>query len=70
MTRTSCGEPFAIAGLWREWPGPDGEPGSFTMMTINTDGHPLMRRFHKPDDETRSVVIVRPEAYDDWLECR
>ena len=29
-----------------------------------------MKRFHKPGDEKRSVVIVRPTAYDDWLNCR
>ena len=25
---------------------------------------------HKPGDEKRSVVIVRPDAYQDWLSCR
>lgn len=29
-----------------------------------------MSRFHKPGDEKRSVVIVRPDAYQDWLSCR
>ena len=40
------------------------------MMTINADEHPLMRRFHKPGAEKRSVVVLRPEQYDDWLGCR
>ena len=66
----ASGEPFAIAGLWRAWPTPDGEDISFTMLTVNADAHPMMRRFHKPGDEKRSVVIVRPEDYDDWLACR
>jgi putative SOS response-associated peptidase YedK len=29
-----------------------------------------MKRFHKPGDEKRSVVIVPPSAYEDWLGCR
>ncbi len=37
------------------------------MLTINADEHPLMRRFHKPGDEKRSVVVVPPERWQDWL---
>jgi hypothetical protein len=29
-----------------------------------------MRRFHKPGDEKRSVVIVRPTDYEAWLGSR
>jgi hypothetical protein len=29
-----------------------------------------MKRFHKRGDEKRSVVIVSPAAYQDWLGCR
>ncbi len=64
------GEPFAIAGLWREWTEPEGRAYSFTMLTVNAESHPLMKRFHKPGDEKRSVVIVRPAEYEDWLSCR
>ncbi|MEX4005288.1 SOS response-associated peptidase [Paraburkholderia sp. EG285A] len=59
--------PFAIAGLWREWNEPEGHALSFTMLTVNSDEHPLMQRFHKPGDEKRSVVIVRPSDYEGWL---
>ncbi|WP_051244661.1 hypothetical protein [Azohydromonas australica] len=37
------------------------------MLTINADEHPLMRRFHKLGDEKRSVVIVPPERWQNWL---
>jgi putative SOS response-associated peptidase YedK len=37
------------------------------MLTINADAHELMRRFHKPGDEKRSVVVVPPEHYRNWL---
>ncbi|RQM47114.1 hypothetical protein EHZ19_15785 [Paraburkholderia bannensis] len=67
----ASGEPFAIAGLWREWD--EGEAGtalSFTMLTVNSNEHALMQRFHKPGDEKRSVVIVRPTDYESWLGSR
>ena len=31
-----------------------------TMLTVNAENHELMRRFHKPGAEKRSVIIVRP----------
>ena len=40
---------------------------SFLMLTINADGHPLMQRFHKPDDEKRMVMLLDPEQYQGWL---
>jgi putative SOS response-associated peptidase YedK len=61
------GAPFAIAGLWREWSAPEGPALSFTMLTVNSAEHPLMKRFHKPGDEKRSVVILPPEEYEGWL---
>ena len=67
----ASGEPLGIAGLWERKPGEDGAPPlySFTMLTINADTHELMRRFHKPNDEKRMVVILAPDQYDDWLNC-
>jgi len=32
--------------------------------------HPLMTRMHKPEDEKRSLVIIPPELYGEWLRCR
>lgn len=64
---------FAIAGLWREWDRrADGlaPSTSFTMLTVNADEHPLMRRMHAPNKEKRSVVIVPRAQWDDWLACR
>ena len=39
------------------------------MLTINADEHALMKRFHKPGDEKRMVVILDEAEYDAWLEC-
>jgi len=62
------GQPMAIAGLWERKAWEDGAPSwSFTMITVNAAEHLLMRRFHKPDDEKRSVVILPDEHIDDWL---
>ncbi|MBB3211768.1 putative SOS response-associated peptidase YedK [Herbaspirillum sp. Sphag1AN] len=63
--------PFCVAGLWRQWEEEEGgQAFSFTQITINADTDPLMRRFHKPDDEKRSLVVVPREDYSAWLNCR
>jgi putative SOS response-associated peptidase YedK len=62
---------FAVAGLWCDWQERDGSTShAFTQLTINADTHPLMRKFHKPEDEKRSLVIVPADDYDAWLHCR
>lgn len=62
---------FCVAGLWREWEEPDGSTAlAFTQLTINADRHPLMKRFFKPGEEKRSLVIVPAAGYDAWLGCR
>jgi putative SOS response-associated peptidase YedK len=62
---------LGIAGLW-EW-RPTGGPGdlpllSFTMLTVNADNHPLMQRFHRPEDEKRMPVLLDPPRYSAWLQ--
>ena len=61
---------FAVAGLWREWDGEEGPEYSFTQLTINADEHPLMKRFHRPGDEKRALVIIPQAEWDEWLECK
>ncbi|WP_235334034.1 SOS response-associated peptidase family protein [Aquabacterium sp. NJ1] len=70
------GEPWMIAGLWDEWTDPDtGQVvPSYTMITRNCDGHPLLARLHKPDpalpqdaQDKRSLVHVDPDDWDQWL---
>ncbi|WP_227815035.1 SOS response-associated peptidase [Nitrogeniibacter aestuarii] len=62
------GLPMALAGLWerKQW-GDDGPSWSFTMLTVNADTHPVMRRFHKPQDEKRTVVVLDGSQIDAWL---
>ena len=55
------GGPFAFAGLWERWQGPDGEAvDSFTIIT--TEANPLLRPIHD-----RMPVIIDPAARDMWL---
>lgn len=60
--------PFGLAGIWERRLYDDGLPRwSMSMLTINADRHDLMRKFHKPGDEKRSVVIVPDDEWDAWL---
>ncbi len=63
------GEPFTVAGIWDRWTErATGEiVVSFSMLTINADGHPIMGRFHRPGDERRSLVVVPPSRWSEWL---
>ena len=64
------GEPMGLAGLWERWKRADAAVvHSFTMLTVNADGHGLMQNFHKPTDEKRMVVILPRAQYDDWLDA-
>ncbi|WP_088281037.1 SOS response-associated peptidase [Ideonella sp. A 288] len=75
MRRTD-GDPWALAGIWSEWTDPStGEiVPSYSMITINCDGHPLLGRLHKPDpklppdqQDKRSVVPLAPTNWNAWL---
>jgi putative SOS response-associated peptidase YedK len=62
-------EPMAIASIWDTWTEPEtGELiASFSMLTIEASTHPVMRHMHKPEDEKRTVVPLRPELFQAWL---
>jgi putative SOS response-associated peptidase YedK len=74
--RRADGTPWGLAGLWNAWT--DKSTGeiveSYTMLTVNADDHPLMRRMHKPDpklpadqQDKRSVVAIEPADVQAWL---
>ncbi len=62
-------EPMAIASIWDTWTETDsGELiVSFSMLTIEAGSHPVMSLMHKPEDEKRTVVPLRPEFFNAWL---
>ena len=61
--------PLAVASIWERIIDKDtGEIiFSFSMLTINADGHEVMKHFHKPEDEKRSIVILKDFEYLLWL---
>jgi putative SOS response-associated peptidase YedK len=62
--------PMGIAGIYRMWQTPDGrDVFSMSMLTVNADDHPLIKRFHRPGEEKRMVVILDPADYSRWLSC-
>ncbi|MCA8162504.1 SOS response-associated peptidase family protein [Burkholderia cepacia] len=62
---------YCVAGIWRRYDGDDGRTLiGMSMLTVNADGHAVMGRMHKPGDEKRSVVILRPVDYDEWLHSK
>jgi putative SOS response-associated peptidase YedK len=55
-------EPFAIAGLWEHWEGPDGSViESCTLLT--TDANEAVRPLHN-----RMPVILAQDDYEEWLD--
>jgi putative SOS response-associated peptidase YedK len=74
--RRSDGAPWGLAGLWNRWfdRGTGEVFESYTMLTLNADQHPIMRRMHKPDprlpadqQDKRSVVAIELADVDQWL---
>ena len=67
--KRSDGQPIAVASIWERII--DKETGevifSFSMLTINADGHEVMKHFHKPEDEKRSIVVLKDNEYQPWL---
>jgi putative SOS response-associated peptidase YedK len=70
--RRRDGQPWMLAGIWSEWVERDtGEVvPSYTMLTTNCDGHPLLSRMHKPDtklpDDAQDKRTVIPLLRNDW----
>ena len=57
------GTPFAFAGLWETWTGPNGEEMD-TAAIVTTNANRSLSVVHP-----RMPVILPPEAFDLWLDC-
>jgi len=55
--------PFAFAGLWETWTGPNGEEMD-TAAIVTTNANRTLSAIHD-----RMPVILPPDAYDLWLNC-
>ncbi len=62
LIRNADGTPFAFAGLWESWKGPDGEIIESCTILV-TDANDLTRPIHD-----RMPVILKPKDYDLWLD--
>ena len=64
-------QPIAVPSIWERFI--DRETGevifSFSMLTVNADGHSIMRHFHRPDDEKRSIIVLDNADYLPWLKA-
>ena len=64
FARPVPGGPIAFAGLWETWIGPNGEEME-TAAILTTEANTAMAAVHH-----RAPVIVPPEQFDFWLDCR
>jgi putative SOS response-associated peptidase YedK len=64
FVRRKDGAPFAFAGLWETWSGPNGEEME-TAAIVTTEANRALRAIHP-----RMPVMLAPEAFAMWLDCR
>jgi putative SOS response-associated peptidase YedK len=64
FVRLKAGGLMAFAGLWEAWSGPNGEEME-TAAIVTTVANRTLRPIHD-----RMPVIVPPDAFDLWLDCR
>lgn len=80
--RRADGQPWGLAGIWNAWiDKTTGERHeSFSMLTMNADEHPLMKRMHRNEldaktkqplpldqQDKRSVIPIELGDVDTWL---
>jgi putative SOS response-associated peptidase YedK len=63
LIRMKDGQPFAFAGLWETWVGPNGEELDTAAM-ITTEANAVMAPIHH-----RMPVILSPDTFAMWLDC-
>jgi len=64
FVRSKSGGPIAFAGLWETWSGPNGEEVE-TAAIVTTRANRTLATIHD-----RMPVILAPEAFNVWLDCR
>lgn len=63
LIRMKGSQPFAFAGLWETWVGPNGEELD-TAAIVTTDANSVLAPIHH-----RMPVILPPDKFDAWLDC-
>ena len=54
--------PFAFAGIWELWTGPDGESRLYSLAILTMPAHRSLASIHH-----RMPVVLAAENYDAWL---
>ncbi|MBC7751259.1 MAG: SOS response-associated peptidase family protein [Candidatus Saccharibacteria bacterium] len=69
--KRSNDQPLAAACIWERFVDKETAEiiSSFSMLTINADGHDVMKHFHRPGDEKRSIVVLKDNEYLPWLQA-
>jgi putative SOS response-associated peptidase YedK len=63
FVRRRDGKPFAFAGVWETWTGPNGEELE-TAAIVTTKANNTLASIHE-----RMPVVLPENAYDLWLNC-
>lgn len=63
FVRLKSREPFAFAGLWESWTGPNGEEMESAAI-VTTRANDALMPIHN-----RMPVILKAEEFDPWLDC-
>src|SRR5262245_39790395 len=64
VVRPKDRQPVAFAGLWESWMGPNGEELE-TAAIVTCDANQALHHIHH-----RMPVVIPPEAFELWLDCR
>ena len=64
LARPTAGGPITFAGLWETWMGPNGEEMEPAAIVTNEANGEMVTVHH------RAPVIIPPEQFDFWLDCR
>jgi len=64
FVRATSGGPLAFAGLWEIWMGPNGEELE-TAAIVTTRANRTLGPIHD-----RMPVVIAPDAFEAWLNCR
>lgn len=64
LIKPGSGGPMALAGIWEHWLGADGSEIE-TMAILTTAANGDVSNLHD-----RMPVILEPETFDAWLDCR
>ncbi|SPL72470.1 hypothetical protein KPC_3648 [Acinetobacter stercoris] len=68
--RRKDGQAFYIAALYEIARIQNEIIRSATMISMDAHEHPMMKEFHEPRTDKRSVIVIPHERLDEWLSLR